>query len=250
DHRIATVTPMSDRAGAFSAPNIGNDNNLPNGITEEQYALAFRRRSVGSYPSVPTGNGFCMYIRRACINDIGSFDSTAFPRGYGEENDLCMRARAKGWRNIIDDRTYVFHDRSKSFGEQKADLIKAGREIIDKRYPDYKKAISVFTDSPLINLARFRARMALDDCRNFLTPRGLFVVSTLTGGTPQTNRDLMLALSDRVECWLLHSDSRVISLYKIKRDGNDKLIRRHYLKEHVDPLIHGSAEYDRVLTNW
>lgn len=250
DHKIATVTAMSDRAGAFSAPNIGNDNDLPAGIKEEEYAVAFRRRAVGYYPTVPTGNGFCMYIRRSCINEIGGLDAEAFPRGYGEENDFCMRARATGWRNVIDDRTYVFHDRSKSFGGQKDELIKEGRAVVDSRYPDYKKATSVFSESPLINLARFKARHAIHDCNEQILPRGLFVISTLTGGTPQTNRDLMLALADRVEGWLLHCDRKVMSLYRVYKDKPDKLIRQHILKEQVEVLTHYCAEYDRVILNW
>lgn len=250
DHKIATVTAMSDRAGAFSAPNIGNENDLPAGIKEDDYAVAFRRRSVGTYPTVPTGNGFCMYIRRSCINAIGGLDAEAFPRGYGEENDFCMRARSAGWRNVIDDRTYVFHDRSKSFGSQKDELVKAGRAVIERRYPDYTKAIQVFRQSLLISLARCKAGLAVLDCKHGLLPRGLFVISTLTGGTPKTNRDLMLALADRVEGWLLHCDSKVMSLYRVFKDKPDELIRRHTLNEHVEALTHSSAEYDRVMANW
>lgn len=249
DAKIATVTAMSDRAGAFSAPNIGNDNDL-GGVKEEDYAIAFRRRASGVYPTVPTGNGFCMYIRRKCLDEIGGLDEKAFPRGYGEENDFCMRARAADWRNIIDDRTYIFHDRSKSFGSQKTDLISAGRAIVDSRYPDYKKAISVFHESAVINLARFNARQALEDCKSTILPRGLFVISTLTGGTPQTNRDLMNAISDRVECWLLHCDRKIISLYRVHHNKPDQLIRQHILQEPVEVLTHYCAEYDRVLVNW
>lgn len=251
DEKIATVTPMSDRAGAFSAPNIGNENDLPADVNEVDYAVAFRRRSVGYYPTVPTGNGFCMYIRRACIDEIGSLDELAFPKGYGEENDFCMRARAHGWKNIIDDRTYVFHDRNKSFGEQKTDLIQAGRKIVDERYPDYKKAISVFSTSPLINAARFKAKLALENCKNKkIIPRGLFVVSTLTGGTPQTNRDLMLALSQKVEPWLLHCDSNIISLYRVYDKKPDELVKQYQLQESIEPLTHTSLEYDRVVKKW
>jgi len=249
DHKIATVTAMSDRAGAFSAPNIGNDNDLPAGIKEEEYAVAFRRRAVGYYPTVPTGNGFCMYIRRSCINEIGGLDAEAFPRGYGEENDFCMRARAAGWRNVIDDRTYVFHDRSKSFGGEKDELIKAGRAVVDTRYPDYGKAIQIFSQSPLISMARFKARKAVDDSYEIIKPRALYVISTVTGGTPQTNRDLMFALHKTLEPWLFRCDSKKMTLYKVLPEG-DVVVAQHVLKEPVDPLTHQSAEYDRVIFSW
>ncbi len=254
DPKIATVTPMSDRAGAFSAPNIGNENALPEGVTEEDYSIAFRRRSIGVYPTVPTGNGFCLYVRRKCINEIGSLDAEAFPRGYGEENDFCMRALRKGWRHVIDDRTYVFHDRSKSFGEAKTDLVKSGRVVVDERYPEYKLAIQVFSTCGKIAIARYKARLAIQDCLSAQVagclPRILFVVATQTGGTPQTNQDLMKALSDVCEGWVLRSDSEVVELSYMNDDGKVRPICSHQLSEPVDPLTHDSSEYDKVVSGW
>lgn len=250
DANIATVTPMSDRAGAFSAPNIGNDNNLPDGISEADYAVAFRRNSIGYYPTVPTGNGFCMYIRRRCLDELGSFDAEAFPRGYGEENDFCMRAGRAGWRHVIDDRTYIFHDRNKSFGEQKKDLVIEGRKIVDHRYPDYQKAINIFSSNSIIKAARNNAKKACDESlRMEIKPRALYVISTVTGGTPQTNRDLMLALEDVVEPWLFRCDSKRMLLFKITASGDIK-VQEHELTEPVDPLTHTSYEYDKVISLW
>ncbi len=125
-----------------------------------------------------------MFISRACMDEIGMLDEEAFPGGYGEENDFCMRAVRAGWRNIIDDRTYVFHDRSKSFREAKTDLLIRHRAVIDDRYPEYKKAIEVFSDGTLTNVARFQARRALIDCGTVSAslPRALYVTSTKTGG--------------------------------------------------------------------
>jgi GT2 family glycosyltransferase/glycosyltransferase involved in cell wall biosynthesis len=249
--RVATVTAMSDRAGAFSAPKIGNENDLPDGVDEITYARAFRRRSLGLYPAVPTGNGFCMYITRACMEAIGLLDDDAFPRGYGEENDFCMRASRAGWHNLIDDRTYVFHDRSKSFGETKTDLMRQGREVIDARYPEYKKAIAVYHEGSDILLARFRAAQALSDCTesDVSRIRVLFVVSTRTGGTPQTNRDLMEALEDAVDGWLLRCDSQMLELSQLV-NGEMVPVQQHRLSEPVDPVSHQSAEYDAAVTDF
>ena len=252
--RIATVTAMSDRAGAFSAPEMGNDNKLPEGVDEITYARAFRRRSLGLYPRVPTGNGFCMYVSRECINSIGALDAQAFPRGYGEENDFCMRAWRAGWSNVIDDRTYVFHDRSKSFGDAKAELLAAGRAVVDERFPEYKKAIRVFGNCQKIALARNRARLAMQDCagspkKNWV-PRVLFVIATQSGGTPQTNRDLMEALSGAFEGWVLRSDSKMLELSSMSDDGTTCVVRSRKLQEPVDPLTHNSPDYDNVVSSW
>jgi len=249
--RVATVTAMSDRAGAFSAPMIGNDNELPPGVDEVTYARAFRRRSMGLYPIVPTGNGFCMFVNRACINEIGALDEAAFPRGYGEENDFCMRAGRAGWSNLIDDRTYVFHDRSKSFGEAKTDLMTAGRAVIDARYPEYKTAIRAYSTDPDLGLARMQARLAQRDCAipRETQPRLLFVVATQTGGTPQTNLDLMGALADGFDSWLMRCDSKHIFL--MRREGdNFEEVARHELQERLEPIRHTSSEYDAVVAEW
>lgn len=252
DSTIATVTPMSNRAGAFSAPSIGNHNPLPAAVAEADYAVAFRRQALGVYPTVPTGNGFCLYIRREVIDQLGAFDVNAFPRGYGEENDFCMRARAAGWRNVIDDRTYVFHERNQSFGEQKTALVDAGRLVIDERYPDYSHAIAVFSHSPTLAVARFQARKAWHAVEQgeSIKPRVLFVISTLTGGTPQTNRDLMYALVPEVEPWLLQCDSNTLRLYRVAALGPDTLVHEHRLLEPVEPLTHVSHEYDQVIRQW
>ncbi|WP_151720669.1 glycosyltransferase [Gemmobacter serpentinus] len=251
DQRIATATAMSDRAGAFSAPQAGNENPLPPGVDEVTFARAFRRASLGLYPRVPTGNGFCMYVRRACIAEIGQLDHVAFPKGYGEENDFCMRAGRAGWQHVIDDRTYVFHDRSKSFGDSKAELITAGRAIIDARYPDYQKAISVFGNSPTIALARMAGYRASHDLMSGKAPatRVLFVIATQTGGTPQTNADLMRAFDGDIEGWTLRCDSRMLELCRLDGDSI-AVVAQHTLEEPVDPLTHHSFEYERVVQGW
>lgn len=249
--KIATVTAMSDRAGAFSAPEIGNSNNLPAGVDEISFARAFRRRGLGLYPPVPTGNGFCMFISRDCITAIGSLDSDAFPKGYGEENDFCMRALRAGWRNVIDDKTYVFHERSKSFGSAKENLMSAGRAVLDERYPEYTGAIKIFSTCEKISLCRYQARRALDDCisGHHAKRRLLTVISTTSGGTPQTNQDLMNAINDTFDCWLLVCDSKTVALHRMI-NGSAETVRAHTFSEPVSPVSHRSSEYDTIVGGW
>lgn len=42
-----------------------------------------------------------MYIKQALFDDIGLFDDENFPRGYGEENDFCMRAFHADWAPML-----------------------------------------------------------------------------------------------------------------------------------------------------
>lgn len=111
-----SVTPLSDNAGAFSAPEVDIANAMPLALGPDDTARLVSRASGALRPLAPTGNGFCLYLRRSLIDAVGEMDVASFPRGYGEENDFCMRAGRLGWEHVVDDRTFVRHRRAASFG--------------------------------------------------------------------------------------------------------------------------------------
>ena len=81
--------------------------------------------------------------------------------------------------------------------------------------------------------------------------RVLYVLAIETGGTPQTNQDLMTALtrSGQAECLLLRCRGRLIRL--LIYAGNTWLpLERHTLAEPLAPFPHHNKEYDRVLADW
>lgn len=157
---VGTVTAMSDNAGAFSFPEPGEPNPLPPFIEAEAFARAVVQATGACTPvEVPTGSGFCMFIKAELIEDIGLFDEDAFPRGYGEENDFCMRARAAGWKNVITPWAYVYHVRSASFGQEKHALLKAGVDEVIRRYPDYPRAVEQAFSSQAMTRLRDAARL-------------------------------------------------------------------------------------------
>ena len=135
----ATATAVSDNAGAFSVPELEQENVLPAGWTFAQTARAHWQTAGHAYPVLPTGNGFCMYIRRSILDEIGLFDVEAFPQGYGEENDFCQRACAAGYRNVIAGNVLVRHARSLSFGSERREALgRAGMQVLRQRWPDYE----------------------------------------------------------------------------------------------------------------
>jgi GT2 family glycosyltransferase/glycosyltransferase involved in cell wall biosynthesis len=142
DPLVATATAMSDNAGAFSFPVQNEANPKPDGVSFKEFADNILSRTGRLKPvTVPTGSGFCMYIRRDAFDRIGLFDEKAFPRGYGEENDFCMRAVRAGLSNVISPYSYVFHVRSASFGKEKELLIKGAVDTVTQRYPDYAQQV-------------------------------------------------------------------------------------------------------------
>ena len=140
---IATATAVSDNAGAFSVPDLERENPPPRAWSFEQTARALWQHAGQTYPMLPTGNGFCMYVRRDVIDAIGALDADAFPQGYGEENDFCQRASARGLRHAIAGNVFVHHARSQSFGvERREALGRAGMQVLRARWPDYEADVA------------------------------------------------------------------------------------------------------------
>lgn len=246
--RVGTATALSNAAGAFSVPHAGQVNELPAWLPLDAYARAVTQASAVLWPRAPTGNGFCMYVRRDLLDAVGSLDEQAFPRGYGEENDLCMRAVRHGFEHVVDDRTFIYHVRSASFGEQKHELMSAGRAIVDDRYPEYATLVSEFAQDPELAIVRHRVRRVL--ARGVAPrPRVLFVTSTQTGGTPQTNQDLMSALEDRYEALLLRCDAQQLFLYSVEGSTLTQ-VEHATLARPIGLASHASSEYDEVVARW
>lgn len=139
---VATVTALSNAAGAFSVPLKNEENKLPPDWTFEEMAALIERLSPRLRPAVPTGNGFCMFLTGAARAVVGEFDDANFPQGYGEENDYCLRAMAAGFVNLIDDATYVYHQRSASFGARRAQIVRASSARLVELHPQYPDLVA------------------------------------------------------------------------------------------------------------
>lgn len=243
---VGSATACSDNAGAFSLPVLGEPNVVPAGLDADGAARVVAAAAGGRLVETPTANGFCMYLRREMLDDVGPFDEAAFPRGYGEENDLCLRAVARGWRHVVDPGTYVRHVREASFGEEKQALALAARATIDARYPDYTERVRRFVADPGYAAARERAGGALAAAAT-PRPRVLFVIHEGGGGTPLANLELMAALPDRYECLLLTCDRQTMRLDRM--DGGERtLIDRWDLSSPVGVLDFTREDYREIAT--
>ncbi|NWK94269.1 hypothetical protein DM806_00860 [Sphingobium lactosutens] len=162
--KAGTVTAMGDNSGAFSFPTANIVNPMPEGFTHDEWAKRIIAFTGETAPiDVPTGNGFCMYIRRDLLAHVGLFDEDAFPRGYGEENDFCMRTMKAGWKNFITPHAYVFHQRTASFGAEKEGLMKTAMEIVNQRHPDYVRRVQTAFGSGRMKALRALSARAYED---------------------------------------------------------------------------------------
>lgn len=177
DPCIATVTPLSNAGSIASYPG-GAETPCDRNTAHRRDRLA-ARVNAGECVDAPTGVGFCMFVRRACLKQVGAFDETLFGRGYGEENDFSMRAAAHGWRHVIAADVYVLHRGGASFGSARDGLRQRNAALLSARHPGYDAAVAAFEAAqPLAPLRRRLDGAALRENRR----RRVLLVSHGLGG--------------------------------------------------------------------
>lgn len=147
DPSIALASPLTNFGEPLAIPvSPGLDYVAMNALLEDIWD--------GSYPDIPTINGFCMMVRASVLNTIGAFD-LVFRTGYGEESDLSMRANYFGYRTVCSPNTYVYHRGRGTFGQSRRNRENIPNKKIfqDRWKPLYLQRLGDFTEqNPLGNL--------------------------------------------------------------------------------------------------
>ncbi|APV50623.1 hypothetical protein BWI17_13555 [Betaproteobacteria bacterium GR16-43] len=199
---IGTVTPFSNNATICSYPRPNVSNPLPEGMTVAALDRHFASANAGASVEIPTAVGFCMLIRRECLDQVGVFDEEAFGTGYGEEVDFCMRATRAGFRHRLCADAFVFHQGEVSFRDSGTSRREAAQRIVDQRYPEFGPRVQAFIASDPARA--FRRAVDLERLRASARPR-LLLVSHLWGGGIQKHVDALAKLVEaETEVLLLH----------------------------------------------
>ncbi len=178
DPAVGTVTPFSNSGSIASYPEA-QDTPIDPASAAALHAIAAATHD-GTRADLPVGVGFCLYLRRDCLREVGNFDDAVFGDGYGEETDFCMRARAHGWSHRLAADVFVYHAGGVSFGGRRAALLNRSQRLINLRHPGYDRFIADFlADDPLRPLRRrLDERRLLDFAGQFM----LVLTLALTGG--------------------------------------------------------------------
>jgi GT2 family glycosyltransferase len=200
DKEIATVTPLSNYAEKFSYPSPFKGNDLP--LVKEIKNIDKIAAQVNKTEKieVPTGNGFCFFIKRDCLNQIGYFNQTDLLRGYSEESEFCLRASEKGWKHLCATNVYVGHEGGQSFKQERARLVYLNNEQIKKKYPLYSESVYRFiADDPLKKARKKieRAALKFKKCDEF------HVVDYYIRNHPLFKEQLKLAVFMGKSVWVL-----------------------------------------------
>lgn len=158
--RVASVTPFSNNATICSYPRFCQANELPAGHDTASLDRLFAGQLAGQSLEIPTGVGFCMYIRRQCLQETGLFDVANFGQGYGEENDFCVRAQELGWSHLHALDTFVRHAGGISFGDSKNQRELQAMETLRRLHPGYEAQVHAFVQRDPARLARLTIDVA------------------------------------------------------------------------------------------
>jgi GT2 family glycosyltransferase len=190
DPWIGTVTPLSNNGEICNVPYMCKTIPVDSHNLAVAVDQAASKHNVGKIIDIPVGIGFCMFIRRKCINQIGLFDAALWGRGYGEEVDFCLKAAAHGWRNILAADTFVVHRGNISFGDEKLHRIIESAQKISQRYPFYNQLIQNFISADPVASVRRAINIALIE-KVLPVRRILHISHYFGGGTEQYVQDMV-----------------------------------------------------------
>jgi len=219
DPIIGTVTPFSNNATICSFPNFCQDNIMPKGHDVESLNSIFKAVNSGHVVDLPTAHGFCMYIKRATLDEVGCFDEQTWGKGYAEENDFSLRAEQRGWRNVFDVGTFVQHLGSVSFAENAEAFTHANAKILNSMYPDYPNRVAQFVrlDPARKHRNVVAAAILKEFARKLPAARlakgnfVLFVSLTIGGGTEVATNEIREKLhNERIQTLMLTTPNKDI----------------------------------------
>jgi GT2 family glycosyltransferase len=177
---IATACPLSNEATILSYPKAEGGNPMPDLAGTIQMAALAGRANGAAVVDIPVAVGFCMFIRRDCLDQIGSFREDLFAQGYGEENDFCLRARHRGWRHVAVPGLFVAHQGGASFRMARTHLQRRNAAVLNRLHPGYDALIAAWIAEDPLGPARLR--MDALHWESGRLPRSAVIVTHTGGG--------------------------------------------------------------------
>ena len=207
---IAAVMPWSNNAEIASFPQIGVSAPAPNEVQLAQLdsvAASLQSAAAAQYVEIPSCCGFAMLMRRSAISHIGVLDGAELTRGYLEEVDWCMRARAAGYRHLLATNVFVAHVGSASFRVEKNLRVHQNRRVVIARHPGYYPEYARFIQNDPIRAARQLFKQTLEEAGSS------WLASTCVGDLaratcPRPVPAPMRSLFSRIAIWRHHTSGR------------------------------------------
>ena len=192
DEETGTVTPFSNNGTICSYPIFASSSPLPEQWNTAELDQLFRSGNALRSMQIPTAVGFCMYIKKRCLEEVGGFDEESFGLGYGEECDFSMRAANKGWNSAIAADVFVFHEGAVSFAGKSDERKEKADLVMQSLHPQYDEQVTRFIlEDPL---APYRRK--INSLRLIQKPEDAVSIMAELGESRTVLRDILRAERD------------------------------------------------------
>lgn len=239
DDSTGTVTPYTNYGEQVSITKFLKTRQELSGVSVERYAKIVAWCSSKQYPRIPSGDAFCLYIKRELFNAIGYFRETQCPKGYGSEQDFCYRAKQLGYGHALCDDAFIYHKGNGSFCmADRDDFRELMQGFLKEKYPQlfaeedtfwkelpiraYSEQIMFFLSldnkkKTILYLLQSDFREGAEDC---------------LGGTQLHVKDLVMQLKEMYNIVVVARDNRDLNV--VWYDGEVMIPCRYYLGEEND----------------
>lgn len=213
NERIASVTPFTNNLIIFSYPNP--ETSETNMDLVKSYDNLCSSLKLEEYLPVPTSGGFCNYLKRQTLADVGLFDPHAFGRGYGEENEWSMRSQKRMWHHVLGHNCYVGHLGGTSFGKDKQKLLENAAKVLVSRWQQYPQIIKQYIQNNPIGGVRQRLDI-LSITKAGGQNRILYIAHSLGGGLETY---LQTQLKENKGSIILRCDPEKVGMARLEFEG-------------------------------
>ncbi len=139
--RVAMVGPWSNNAGwqslgeVFDATGNYASNPMPSAVEMRRLQERLQLLKVFDSPGTALVHGFCVLVDRKIHDALGGLDVELFPNGYGEFQDLSLRALDAGYELRVAEDCFVGHARGGSLSaERRAERSREARLLLYERH--------------------------------------------------------------------------------------------------------------------
>ncbi len=248
ENGIGTVTPLSNNATLVSAPVGLQRNELPSNMSLNEYGNLVEKCAYNENMILPTAHGFCMFIKREVLNDVGYFDEETFGKGYGEETDFSFRCLDYGYKHVLCDSVIIYHKEKQSFSEQRKELVATHEKIIMNRYPLYQNRVYSWCEKfPISHICKnLEYNISLYNRKNIL-----IIIHDWTnildnvGGTTLHVRDIIFKLRKDFNFHVLSYENGIYKLYSYFKDNEDVLTLKAF--ETYEAIPRYNRNYKQML---
>ena len=210
DQKIGTVMPFSNNTHSslqnfhenYKNSNLSNLNEISNLVEKSSYNWNLE---------TPICNESCLFIKRAALNDVGSFDERDSNNDFNELIDFSIRLNKKGWKNILNDSIYIYSNQK--------DYIFSNTEELKKNINEEHTAIlnefQQFTNSDNIKNSISAINHALNNFNNNYIKKNILYITNTTNNQP--NIDNFKKLLKNVNVFPLTLEESKMKLWHYKK---------------------------------